>query len=462
MNQNAHLLANHDVRKLLIKYSIPAIAGMAVNALYNFVDTLFVARGAGEIAIGGLALVFPIQMITMAFALMIGMGAASIFSRAYGEKNDSKMHQSVNTAMWLALFISFVMSILGFFFLNQLLTFFGATEANLGYAKEYMSVILIGLVPVSLTMVLNNLTRAEGRANVAMVSMMIGTGLNIILDPIFIFDWGFGLGVRGAAIATVISQVIAFIFIFIQSQSHKSILHVSFRGAPFHGDMAKEIMVIGAPTFLRNSIGAFLAILIYNVINHTVSGDPAIYISIYGVISRVLSFVFMPSFGLVQGMAPIVGFNYGAKSYQRLHDVVGYTLKLILGYFVIMFVFVQVFAEGIFLLFSSGDSPIFVSTGAEAFRVLSIGFLMVGFQIHVSSVYQSEGYPVRSMIVALSRQVLFFIPFLYLISHFYGIPGIWIAFASADILAGGLSLLLYLHENKRIHQLVLDSQPATT
>jgi len=454
LNKNGELLATYDVKKLLIKFSIPAIAGMAVNALYNFVDTFFVAKGAGEIAIGGLALAFPIQMIVMAVGLMIGMGSSSIFSRAFGEKNHEKMVKAVNTAIWLDIFLALLFTLLGFLFINPLLVFFGATSSNIGFAKDYLSIILIGLVPLSLSMVLNNLTRAEGRANVAMISMFIGTGLNILLDPIFIFDFGFGLGVKGAAIATIISQIIAFIYILSQSQSKHSSLHISFKeGIKIDGNMIFEIIAIGAPSFLRNSIGAFLAIIIYNQINRYAPGDPAIYISIYGVINRVITFVFMPAFGLVQGLAPIVGFSYGAKNYKRLKTVITYTLKIIIVYFFFGFLFVQLLAGQIFLLFSSQGNIEFINIGSTAFRTISLGFLFVGFQILISSVYQSEGYPGRATLVALSRQVLFFIPLVYLLSSIMGLEGIWISFALADILSGLLSMALYFAEMKRIHLL---------
>ncbi|MBU0997791.1 MAG: MATE family efflux transporter [Firmicutes bacterium] len=451
MNKNADMLGNHNVKGLLIKLSLPAIAGMAMNALYNFVDTLFVGRGAGEIAIGGLALAFPVQMIVMAVGLMVGMGSASIFSRAFGEKDTLRMHAAVNTALVLDVFLAILFTVLGFLFIDKLLVFFGATSSNIIFAKDYLSIILIGLVPLSLSMVLNNLTRAEGRAKVAMISMLIGTGLNVILDPIFIFDFGFGLGVQGAAIATVISQIIAFIYIFIQANGKHSSLNITLKdGILLDFKMMKEIILIGAPTFLRNATGAFLSIIIYRLINYYSTGDPAIYISIYGVINRVLTFVFMPAFGIVQGLAPIVGFNYGAKKEQRLLDVIVYAMKIIIIYFFFGFLFIQLLATSIFTMFSPNSNLEFITIGSQAFRILSIGFLLVGFQVIVSSIYQSEGFPLRATMIALSRQVFFFIPLVYLFTYLLGIEGIWISFAASDILAGLLSMILFFLEMKKI------------
>ncbi len=448
---NQERLEKTNVKKLLIQLSIPATVGMAVNALYNFVDALFVAKGAGELAIGGLALAFPIQMIVMATALMIGMGSASVFSRAFGRKDYVKMDHSVNSALRIGFLGALILTVIGFVFLDELLVFFGATASNIGYAKDYMSVILIGLTPLSLSMILNNLTRAEGRAKIAMISMMIGTGLNIILDPIFIFDFGFGLGVQGAAIATVISQIVAFIYIFLKALSPKSSLNINLKGIfKVDGKTIADIVVIGLPSFLRNAIGAFMAIIVYNLINKYAVGDPAIYISIYGVINRVMTFVFLPGFGLVQGLVPIVGYNFGAKNHTRLKEVIDFALKIVVTYFFFGFVFVQLASKGIFIIFSENNNQFFIDYGTTVFRVISLGFTLIGFQVIISAIYQSVGYPIRATVVTLSRQVLFFIPLAYLLSTLLGLSGIWIAFALADILAGILSIALFAHEMRDI------------
>lgn len=453
--RNSELLGKYDVKKLLIKLSVPAMMGMMVNALYNLVDTLFVARGVNELAIGALSYAFPIQMILMAIGLMIGIGSASVFSRAFGAKDHEKMISVVNTALRVDTLSAIVLSILGFVFLDTLLDFFGASASNVGYAKDYLSIIFIGLTPLSLSMVLNNLTRAEGRVKIAMVSMMIGAGLNIVLDPIFIFDqlqiFGitiplFGLGVQGAAIATVISQVVAFGYIFRKAFSHDSSLKVSLENF-FHIDFdsLKEILVIGFPTFLRNSLGALLAILIFKLIEFYAVGDPAIYISIYGVINRITAFIFMPGFGLVQGLSPIVGFNFGAKQYTRIRDVILYATKIVVAYFALGFIFVQLFAKYIFQVFSETNDVFFIDYGSQTFRIISIGFILVGFQIIVGAVYQALGYPIRALLISISRQFLIFIPVALVLSSIYGLLGIWYTFAVSDILSGllGIGFLVY-------------------
>lgn len=465
MNSNrAELLGGYDVKKLLVKLSIPATAGMVVNALYNLVDTFYVARGAGEIAIGALTFAFPVQMIIIAVGLMIGIGSASVFSRAYGRNDHEKMNNVVNTALRIDALFAIILAVIGYIFLDELLTFFGASSSNIGYARDYLSVILMGLVPLSLSMVLNNLTRAEGRVHVAMYAMMIGAGTNIIIDPFFIFEevsiWGYtipllGLGVKGAAMATVISQFAAFTFILTKTFSKDSQLKVNLKNwLDIHTETVKDIIIIGIPTFLRNSLGAFLAVLILMLIKHYAVGDPAIYQSVYGVINKMIFFIFMPGFGIVQGLAPIVGFNFGAKNYQRIRDVIIFASKIIGVYFILGFIFVQLFATIIFQGFSESNDLFFIQYGSDAFRMISYGFILVAFQFLVASIYQSFGYPIRATLIAISRQTLIFIPLVFILTNIYGLDGIWYTYAAADLISGLIGLSMLLYELKVLKEIV--------
>ena len=448
-NKRTDLLGKMNVKKALVQLAIPATFAMIVTALYNLVDTIFVGRGAGDIAIGALSIANPVQMIVMAFGLMIGIGSSSIFSRAYGRNDKETMHKSVNTAIFMGIVLSIIIAVLGIIFLDEMLYFFGATEGNIGYAQDYLFYILIGLVPFSLSVIFNNLARAEGRAKIAMISMVIGAGVNIILDPIFIFDWGLNLGVKGAAIATVIAKTASFIYVFIASMSSKSKLNINLKRL-YEVDfkMVGEISSIGFSSFVRNALGAILVILINNLIKHYIPDNPEIYISIYGVVNRLLMFLLMPGFGLVQGLQPIVGYNFGAKLYKRLYDVIDYAKKLMLIYFISIMVFSLVFAKQLFLLFSEEQNPIFMTYGPEALRYVSIGFLLVGFQIILSSVYQAMGYPLRAFLVAMSRQFILFIPLVFLFTSIFGIKGIWYTFMVSDLVAGFVSFIVYRYEMK--------------
>ncbi|MFA6801268.1 MAG: MATE family efflux transporter [Acholeplasmataceae bacterium] len=450
------MLGTMNIKKLLMKLSIPAMSGMFINALYNIVDTLFVARGLGETAIGGLTFAFPIQMILMAVGLMIGVGAASVYSRAFGKKDYKTMDLVVNSALKTDVVIALTMAVLAFIFLEPLLSFFGATPDNFQYGKDYLSIILIGLVPMTLSMVLNNLTRAEGRAMVSMYALIIGAGLNIILDPIFIFV--FDLGVKGAAIATVIAQFSSLIFIFTQAYGKNSNLHIHFNHFfVVNFRLIKESLGVGLPTFLRNATGAMITIIILRLISKYAGNNNQIetYQSIYGVINRVINFVFLPSFGIVQGLVPIASFNYGAKHFKRLKDVIIFATTIVIIYFIVSFILIYFLAPSIFLAFSESSDPEFIHLGSQAFTILSIGFILVGFQIMASSIFQSFGYPVKATIVTISRQILFFVPLVYIFSSLWGIVGIWIAFAAADLLAGFLSIFLLRVELKHIESMIV-------
>ncbi len=447
----AAMLGGKDVKKLLIQLAIPATIAMMANALYNLVDTIFVGRGAGEIAIGALGIVFPIQMIMMAIALMIGMGSASIFSRAYGRQDRLAMRRSVNTALWMNLVISVLIVIIGLIYIDHLLRFFGATEENFGYAKEYMFFILLAMVPFSSAIVLNNLSRAEGRPKVAMMTLLIGAGVNIILDPILIFGW-FGLpemGVRGAALATLIAKSLSFAYVLTAALQKTSNLGIDL-GHIYKVDlpMTREIITIGMPTLFRNVLGAFLVIIINRLINHYAPVDPGpgIYIAIYSVINRMIMFLLLPGFGLVQGLIPIVGYNFGARFHKRLYDVIAYATRLIAIYFFAIFIITLVSAEFLFKLFSREADPFFITEGARAFRIIAVGFTMIGFQVLLSSVYQAMGYPVRAFLVTMSRQFFLFIPIVFLFTYLFGISGIWLTFLTADLLAGTLSFAIYRYE----------------
>lgn len=443
------LLGKTNVKKALIQLSVPATFAMIATALYNLVDTIFVGRGAGDIAIGALSIANPVQMIVMAFGLMIGIGASSIFSRAYGRNDKETMRKSVNTAIVMGVVLSVLIAGIGLIFLDEMLYFFGATEGNIGFAEDYLFYILIGLIPFSLSVIFNNLARAEGRANVAMISMIIGAGVNIILDPIFIFDWGLNLGVKGAAIATIIAKTASFIYVFMASTSKKSKLQINIKKL-YQVDfkMVGEISSIGISSFVRNALGAVLVILINNLIKNYMPDNPEIYISIFGIVNRLIMFLLMPGFGLVQGLQPLVGFNFGAKLYERLYEVIAYASKLIVIYFSGAFIFTMIFAKILFSLFSAENSPILMSQGPTALRIVAIGFLLVGFQVILSSVYQAMGYPVRAFLVAISRQFILFIPLVILFTSIWGISGIWYTFVASDLISGFVSFIVFRYEMK--------------
>ncbi len=455
--EKSEMLRYMNIKKLLIKLAIPSILAMMVNALYNLVDTFFVSQSEGLDAVAALSIVFPIQLIILGIGLMLGVGSASVFSRAFGRKDIDKMKKSVNTAIFLNVTLTLTVSFFSYIFLDELLALFSAEPDNIDFARDYLLIILIALIPFSLSVMMNNLTRAEGRVKIAMWSLVIGAGVNIILDPLFIFDWGFGLGIQGAAYATAIAKTAAFIFIFGQAMTKKSSLAIDFKYMikPSY-KVGKEIVFVGLPSFARVALGAVLIIIVNNLISdHAVNSDEAsLYQSIYGVINKLIRFSLMAGFGLVQGMVPIIGYNFGAKIYERVHKVLKFASLLLLGYFTLALIGVMIFAPNLFEIFTSNEDIAnkaeFIRLGSKAFRIVAIGFTFITYQVVLSSSYQAMGYPVRAFIVALSRRFILFIPIALLLTNYFGIDGIWWTFVAADVIAGLGSFIVYVFEMKQL------------
>ena len=441
------MLGQMEVKKVLMKLAIPATIAMFANALYNLVDTLFLAWGVGEIAIGALTIVLPLQTLIFAIGLMIGIGSASVFSRAFGRGDTDTMKRAVNSALFFNGLLTTILTIVGLVFIDEILYMFGATAVNIAYAKDYMFYIVLSLIPFTSAILLNNLARAEGRAKISMISLLIGAFANIILDPIFIFDWGFGMGVSGAAIATLIAKSMMFVYVLRASLSKKSALLID-RSSLYRLDFSilKETLLIGLPTFVRNGLVAFVVIAINHLINQYAPTQPGIYIAVFGVINRLIVFLLLPGFGLVQGMIPIVGFNYGAKKYSRLTQAVRYSTRLLTIYFIFIASLMYFFAEPLFMIFSRSNDPLFISIGVDAFKIMPFGFLILSFQFIMSSTYQALGYPVKAFLIALSRQLLIFLPVVYILTPIYGIMGIWLTFAISDGLSGLISFFAYRYE----------------
>ncbi|QLY40877.1 MATE family efflux transporter [Hujiaoplasma nucleasis] len=460
--KNETMLKEMNIKKLLIKLAIPSTLAMIVNALYNLVDTFFVSLGLGTDAIGALTIAYPIQLIVLAIGLMLGVGSASVFSRAFGRKDYDTMKKAVNTAIILNISLTLIISFITYIYLDDLLIFFGATSGNIAYARDYLLIILIALVPFSLGVMMNNLTRAEGRVKIAMWSLVIGAGLNIILDPIFIFDWGFNLGVKGAAYATLIGKTAAFIFIFLQAFSRKSSLRIDLKSI-YKIDLsaAKEMILIGAPSFARVAMGSVLIILVNNLIKDYAPTEELAtdYQAIYGVINRLIRFSLMPGFGLVQGMVPIVGYNFGAKTYRRVYGVISYASKLLFIYFTFALIMIMFFSEPLFSIFTKAEDATnierFIDLGSKAFRIVAIGFSFVTYQVVLSSSYQAMGYPLRAFLVALSRRFILFIPFAILLTYIMGIDGIWWTFVVADVVTGTISFIVYKKEMLELKSIIV-------
>ncbi len=324
--------------KLIVNLSVPAMVGIFVMALYNLVDMFYISLVEGVDAVAGLTVSFPVMMIVMTLASAIGVGTASVISRRLGEKRLDESNKIFGTFIFLILLISVVSILIGMFLLEDLLILFGATEHIIGHATDYMLPILLGFIFVSFSMAVNNVIRAEGNAKFAMYATSIPAIINIMIDPILIFDFGFGLGVMGAGIATVISQAIMSIIILIYYYKGYSSLTIYLQNIKMRISTIKEIVAIGFPTFMHAASFSIIAIVI-NTMLLQYGGD--MYLAAFGVVQRVIAFAVIPINGVMQGMLPIVGYNYGAELYERMRK----TIWLSLGYVVITSVVVVLLVQ---------------------------------------------------------------------------------------------------------------------
>lgn len=431
-NERRRLLGEEPVGKLLVKFSIPAITGMIVNALYNVVDRIFIGKGVGELAIGGLFIGMPIAIIIMAFGMLIGIGGNTLVSIRLGQNRKEDADRVAGNAFTLLIIISLVISILGLTFLKPLLNLFGASESNFQYAYDYMKIILIGAPFQAIGFGMNAFIRGEGNPNIAMKTMLIGAILNTILDPIFIF-W-FKMGVRGAAFATIISQLASAIWVMRYFFSGRSMLTVKKEYLKLKSSIVKEIIIIGLGPFSIQIAGSLVTVLLNNSLkNH--GGDLAN--SSMAVINSIAMMVMMPVFGINQGAQPIIGFNYGAEKYQRVKDtfkyaVIGATTLTTFGFLLTQFFPVQLFS---LFISKGGNFDEILRIGVTGMRTYLFMFPIIGFQVVSSNYFQATGKPKQAMLLSLSRQVLVLIPALIILPRMFGLNGVWLSGPIADFIA---------------------------
>ena len=436
-------LGRESIGRLLLKLSIPATFGMVVNGLYNVVDTIFIGRGVGTGAIGGLSLAIPAQIVIMAFGIAIGQGAASVVSRSLGAKNYAIARRAAGNAFASALLVSVLITLLGSIYLEKLLLLLGATETLFKYSYDYLSIILYGTPFLLLSIAANNLLRAEGKAKISMTIMLIGAVTNIILDPFFIFV--FKLGIKGAAWATVTGQFFSFLYAIRFFVTGKSAVEVKLKHLLFKKSVVWDIVSLGFPSFIRQSGSGIVAVLLNNLLGKY-GGD--IYIAAYGLINRMVMFLFMPLFGLVQGFQPIAGYNYGAEKFDRVRK----TLKIAVlsasiyttGGFLLLF-FLPGTIAGIFT-----SDGLLIETVKDSIRIIIAVFPLIGMQIIGSSYFTVIGKKLPSLILNLSRQFFILIPLLLILPHFFGIYGILTSFPVSDFLATLITLSWLLLELKHL------------
>ncbi|MCJ7426557.1 MAG: MATE family efflux transporter [Dehalococcoidales bacterium] len=432
-NQNQNVLDDDRIGRLLLKLSLPTFFGMFVMTLYNVVDTIFIGHYVGPMGIAGLSIVFPLQMLSIAIGEMTGMGGASLISRSIGTGDLAKAERTLGNALTVNIVLSAIMMAAGLANPDFWLRLMGSSETILPYARDFMTIILIGTVFSTLAMALNSLIRAEGNARVPMTGMIIGAVTNVILCAIFIIP--LDMGVRGSALATVIAQLISVLYFMSFYFSGKSFLKIHLQNLAFQWDILKGILSIGIASFVR-LMAASLSAIFVNRMLITYGGDMAI--STFGIINRIMMFAIMPGIAIGGGLQPILGFNYGAKRYDRAIRAIIFAMGAATACGLVVFGIVY-FAPEPFIRIFTNDAGL-IALGSYAAKRVFLALYMIGFIMVGSLVFQSIGKAVQSFVTAISRPFLFLIPLVLILPQFLGLEGVWLSFPIAD----GLTLLLTL------------------
>lgn len=441
---NATQLGEVKVSKLLIKFSVPAIIGMLVNAIYNLVDRIYIGNGVGSLGIGATTVGFPVMLIGMAFSMLIGFGANSIISIRLGEQKRDEAEKILGNAFVLFIGVSIGITILGLSFLEPMLRFFGASEAIMPYAKDYMSIILAGNIFQSLSFGMNNFIRAEGNPKIAMKTMLIGAGINIVLDPVFIF--AFGWGMKGAAFATILSQAVSMVWVLHYFFGGKSLLKIHRRNMRLEMKTIRLIATLGFAPFAMQ-LASSLQNMVLNQSLLEYGGDVAI--SGMGVTISIITLILMPMFGINQGVQPIIGYNYGARKYDRVKEALKLGIMAAVTIATVGFVATRLFPEQLVSIFNRSDAEL-IAIGKMQMKISLSMLPLIGFQVVGSNYFQAVGKPKHASFLSLSRQFFFLIPALLIIPRFFGLKGVYASMPLADLLASVVTAVFLIREIRHL------------
>lgn len=430
-------LGSRSIGRLLVEYSVPAIIASLATSLYNIVDSIFIGRGVGPMAISGLAITFPLMNIVIAFCTLIAVGGATVSSIFLGQHDLKRVTDVVNNVMTVCILHAIVFGGLTLIFLDDILIFFGATAETLPYAREFMQVILYG-TPFSYVFIgLNNVMRATGYPRKAMISALISVIVNVILAPIFIFslEWG----IKGAAFATVIGQFVAFIWVLAHFMSKKSNVHFNLKLKWFTPSLIKRMYSIGLSPFLMNCCACLVVVFLNKALLDNAGSEGNLAVGAYGIINRTTMFFIMIVFGVTQGMQPILGYNYGAGNWGRVKQTLWKGVWIGTGISLAGWIVTECFPDAISSLFTT--DKIMIEIARKGFRIYFIAYPVVGAQIVIQNFFQSISRPVPSIFLSLTRQFLFLLPMLWILPPLYGVSGVWLSMAFSDILAAIVAII---------------------
>ncbi len=445
-NRQATLeLGTKPVGRLLMQYSLPAIVAMTASSLYNMVDSIFIGQGVGPIAISGLALTFPFMNLSAAFGAAVGVGASTCISVKLGQKDYKTAQHILGNTVTLNIIIGLAFSMVSLLLLNPILYFFGASEQTLPYARDYMLIILLGNVFSHMYFGMNAVLRAAGKPRQAMYATIFTVVFNAVLDPIFIYPMQ--MGIRGAAYATIISQMVALVWQMRIFSNKSELLHLRRGIYRLSRDIVRNIIAIGMSPFAMNVCACIVVIFINRGLQQY-GGDLAV--GAYGIANKVAFIFVMITMGINQGMQPIAGFNYGAQKIDRLMRVVKLAMAAATAVTTLGFLVAMMIPEECSRLFTTDATLLAMS--AQGLRIMMAAFPIVGYQMVVTNFFQSIGKAGVSMFLSLSRQLIFLLPLLLVMSPLMGVDGVWWAMPISDTIAAAVTaviMIAYMRRMKR-------------
>ncbi len=449
-------LGSLPIGRLLVQYSLPAIIASLATSLYNIIDSVFIGRGVGAMAITGLAITFPLMNLVVAFCVLVAVGGATISSIFLGQKAPEKASQVVGNVTVFCLIHAVVIMSVGLLFLDPILYFFGATAETIGYARSFMRIILFG-TPISYVFLgLNNLMRATGYPRKAMISALLSVAVNIVVAPLLIFVAGWGIS--GAALATICGQTSAFIWVLHHFISRKSYIRFTLRGWHVSWTLMRKIYAIGLSPFLMNCCACLVVVFINKALLDTAGTDGNLAVGAYGIINRTTMFFVMIIFGITQGMQPILGYNFGAANWPRVKATLMKGIWIATAVSTIGWLLTELIPDTISHMFTT--DTVMVQIARDGFRIYFIVYPLVGAQIVIQNYFQSIGKPKLSIFLSLTRQLIFLMPMLWILPPRFGVDGVWAAMSASDFIAFVLALLTAIIMNRHIAKYLQRQQNA--
>ncbi len=443
-NSTSERMATEPILPLLLRLSVPGIIAMALQAFYNVVDTIYVGRLSTE-ALSALSLAFPVQMVLIGIGTGTGIGTSAVIARFLGKGEHRKATSTAEHAIIISLIYGIVLAITGFFFSHNILALFTDDPQLIEMGAQYIKIILIGSTALFFPMAAQNILRGQGNTFIPMIGMLIGSILNIIFDPLFIYGIGFfpRWEIAGAAFATVLARIFSGIFLLFLILSKKNETRPNFKIFQTDWAILKEVYIIGFPAMVMQFIASFMTA----GMNKILANFSAVAIAVGGVYFRLQSFVFMPVFGLNHGYTPILAYNYGSKKSLRMKKTMTNAFVIALIFTVTGFLLFQLFPRQLMQLFSHDEE--LINLGIDALRIISIAFPIIGPSIVAATTFQALGRGLPSLILSILRQLIILLPLLYILGQQHGLPTLWYSFPISEMITATIAavwLAKYLKE----------------